>query len=386
MLRWIAVLGMIAFATPNASAGCCGAHEGPTSFRQEPARFIVFGTIGNPQKAGGLERTDFFIQTRLRDHPDMKGKTSLVLPYYFPIEKKNYPPQYVLFCDVVTKEKEVEPYIFFIVHRAATLEYIKKALALDASDPVRNLVFFFGHLDDPDPVVARDAFKELSQAKDTDIGAAGRKLNPAKIRQWLRDPKTPESRTALYAKLLAAAGTTKDGKLLLTKLEDRTRKSTSGLDSILVAYLMLAPKDGWAYTLAILDNPGEEVARRYAAVRALRYLAASRTGVVSKRQITKAYCLLFAQDDIVDLAIEDLRKWKRWDLADVVLRVIETNAYKLPIVRRSILRYAIQCKGSAGATAYVAARRKADKEAVDDAQELLDLEAEHAKFVAETPK
>ena len=51
MLRWIAVLGMIAFAVPNASAEHCGwlSHLRPPTFREEAklamARVILIGII-----------------------------------------------------------------------------------------------------------------------------------------------------------------------------------------------------------------------------------------------------------------------------------------------------------------------------------------------------
>jgi hypothetical protein len=57
-----------------------------------------------------------------------------------------------------------------------------------------------------------------------------------------------------------------------------------------------------------------------------------------------------------------------------VLAVRRTAAYKLPIVRRAILRYCLSCPGNARAAAYVAEQRKEDAEAVKEAEELLKLE------------
>ena len=290
----------------------------------------------------------------------------------------------MLFCDV--SKGEVVPYYGVPIERAASVEYVKKAIALDSSDPVKNLLFFFRYLDDSDWAVAHDAFAEVSSVDDPHIGAAGRKLDAGKIRRWLEDPKTPQVRAGLYAKLLAAAGKPKDAGILLSILEDRNRESGTRLDMILVAYTMLAPKDGWAYTLAILGNPGEDFERRYAAFSALRYHTESRSGVVTNRQITAVYLLLLGQADLADPAIEDLRRSERWDLADKVLAVEKTKVYDQPIVKRSMLRFALQCKDNAAAKAFVAARRKADPEDVADAQKLLDWETPPAPATADAKK
>lgn len=388
-MRWCLSLGMIAFAVPSTSEGCCSACISTVqslTFRQEAkqatARAIVCGTIANPRKVGDAAFTDFTIESAIRADPAMKGKTSLVLERYLPVENKNAPPRLVLFCDIY--EQGVDPYRGFVVQRAASVEYVKKAIALDSSDPVRNLVFFFQYIDDPDPEVARDAYKELSLTADFDIGAAGRKLDAVKIRKRLQDPKTPISHLAIYAKLLAAAGMTKDAPLLAAILQRADPKEAHvQVSEILVAYVMLAPKVGWDYTTAILADPAKDFSRRYAASKAVRYLQQSRTGVVSNRQIISAYRLLLSQEDIADVAIEDLRAWERWELADEILELAKTEAHKIPIVRRAMLRYALRCKGNAAADAYVVAKRKVDPEAVTDAQELLDLLAAHEKQSAE---
>jgi hypothetical protein len=64
--------------------------------------------------------------------------------------------------------------------------------------------------------------------------------------------------------------------------------------------------------------------------------------------------------------------------------VRQTAAYKLPIVRRAILRFCLQCPGKK-ASAYVAARTKEDAEAVSEARELLDLEQSTNPDPSKTP-
>jgi hypothetical protein len=74
------------------------------------------------------------------------------------------------------------------------------------------------------------------------------------------------------------------------------------------------------------------------------------------------------------LAIEDLRKWQVWSVADQVLSLASKETHDIPIIKRSILRYALSCPGPKAA-AFVAERRKQDPESVTNAEELLKLEA-----------
>lgn len=97
--------------------------------------------------------------------------------------------------------------------------------------------------------------------------------------------------------------------------------------------------------------------------------------MIPKKSLIEAIVLLLDQEDISDLAIEDMRKWKVWDQADKVLGLQEKDAYKkIPIVRRAVLRYALSCKGSTAADDFVKKQRLADAQGVMDAEELLKLE------------
>src|SRR5262249_3403960 len=124
------VLGLLVWAS---AAGACSICDGklttsPT-FRQEAAvpiaRVILHGTMANPRTSGGLNgQTDFHIKTVLRSDPAVKGKAMLVLPRYLPINEKEKPPHYLLFCDV--EKEKVDAYRGVPIHGPATVEYVKK--------------------------------------------------------------------------------------------------------------------------------------------------------------------------------------------------------------------------------------------------------------------
>jgi hypothetical protein len=76
------------------------------------------------------------------------------------------------------------------------------------------------------------------------------------------------------------------------------------------------------------------------------------------------------------LAVEDLRKWGRWEVSDKVLGLYGLESHNVPIIRRSILRYALSCPpGKAKVDAFLAERRKDSAKLVEEVQEILNLEA-----------
>ena len=87
---------------------------------------------------------------------------------------------------------------------------------------------------------------------------------------------------------------------------------------------------------------------------------------------------LLDQSDIADLAIEDLRKWNRWDYCDQILALAGKKSHDVPIIRRAVLRYALSCPEKKAA-AYVDQCRKRDLEMVKDTEELLKLETGNLK-------
>ena len=76
---------------------------------------------------------------------------------------------------------------------------------------------------------------------------------------------------------------------------------------------------------------------------------------------------------MADFAVEDLRKWQRWEYCDQILDLFNKKGYNTPIVRKSILRYALQCPMPAAAK-FVMSQRARDAEWVEETKELLDME------------
>jgi hypothetical protein len=341
------------------------------------ASMVLFGTLtnANPGKKGELfdGTTDLIIEQVVKAHPKYADAKQITLKRYLPPEPGGGKYKFLVFCDVF--KDNVDPYRGVAVKADSDMpKYLSGVQKLKDKPQPERLRFFFDYLENPDIEISNDALKEFANADYKDYRDMAKSLPPDRIAGWLKDPKTAPFRYGLYASLLGHCGKDEHAALLKSMLEDPEKRVSSGIDGILAAYTMLKPKEGWAYIQSFLKDGKKEFLVRYAALRAVRFFWEYRNDLVSKDECAEGVALLLNQSDIADLGIEDLRKWQRWDMAERVLALRKTDAFEVPIVRRSILRYALAAKDSPAAQQYVAEQRAKDAQAVADAEELLKLE------------
>src|SRR6185312_16000248 len=126
--------------------------------------------------------------------------------------------------------------------------------------------------------IAADAFSEFARASDAEILKAAGQLDAAKVRKLIADPDTPADRLGVFAFLLGVCGKPADAEFLAgfvkqTPLPERTSAAFGGL---LAGYVLLAPKDGWAFTAAVLADEKRGYAERLSAIGTVRFFQATR--------------------------------------------------------------------------------------------------------------
>src|SRR5262249_54608476 len=131
----------------------------------------------------------------------------------------------------------------------------------------------------------------------------------------------------------------------------------------------------WTYLTGLLKDKSKDFMLRYAALRTVRFFWEYRPDVVEKKAMVEGVLALLGQSDIADLAIEDLRKWGRWEVTGQVLDLFNQKSHDIPIIKRSIMRFALSCPAQQARSAeFVAKMRKEKPDWVQDIEELLKLE------------
>lgn len=355
------------------------------------AHLIVFGTLSNAKRDPNefnKGTTDLDIEVVVKDHEYLKGKNKVTLPRYVPPDPKNK-SKHLIFCEIY--KGELDPYRGEAVAPDSQIaDYLKGAIAVkDKEVPVR-LAYFFKHFDSPDWSVSGDAFQEFSNAEYKDVRQAAVKFDPESVLKLLKDPNTSIARLGLLGLIFGhCAKGEAHAKALRSMVEDPKVKQATGLDGLLAGYVLLDPKGGLAYLNQLIHEPKEDFLVRYAALRALRFFWEYREDVLKKPEIIAAIRPLLDQPDIVDLAVEDLRKWEQWDLSPKVIGLFDKPSHDASIIQRSIIKYALSAPPTNKDAAAFLAHMRADQkqaERVRDLEQLLELEKPRSPAGAEPKK
>ena len=335
------------------------------------ADMVLFGTLANANVKD--DTTDLVLDSVVKTNALVEGKKVVTLPKYIEPDKLTQ-YKFLVFCYIF--KGKIDPYRGMAMKPDSDIvTYLKGVQELKDKKPVERLPFYFKYLDNADPEISMDAFKEFANADYKDYREMAKKLPADKLAGWLRDRNTPGFRIGLYGSLLGHCGNDKDAALLRSLVDDPERKLSSGVDGVLAGYVMIKPKEGWEYTKNLMKDPSKEFLMRYAGLRAARFLHDFRPDLVDKKELADGVAQLLNQKDIADLAVEDLRKWGCSDMTKRVLGLRETEAYtSLPIVRRAVLRFALSFPDVADDAAYVAEQRKSNAQGVSEAEEILKLE------------
>jgi len=372
--------GFAILSAPTAAKACpfCPSAGQTLLGETNQAHLIVFGSLSNAQRDPsefGKGTTDMDIEVVVKDHDYLKGKKKITLPRYVPESKDK--SKYLVFCEIY--KGELDPYRGEAVPTDSKIaEYLKGAIELKDKDMPTRLKYFFKHFDSPDWSIAGDAFQEFSNAEYKDVHAAAAKMNPDQVLKMLKDPNTSIARYGLLGLILGHCGKQEPhGKALKQFIDDPKVKQATGLDGLLAGYILLDPKDGLAYVAGLIKDTKEDFLVRYAALRSMRFFWEYREDVLKKSAIVDTIKPLLEQPDIVDLAVEDLRKWQQWELAPKVVELFDRPSHDVSIIQRSIIKYALCAPAENKECAAFLTRMRADEkqaERVRDLEQLLELE------------
>jgi len=385
LLRWTAPALAAALLTfpplSPAAAACpfCNSAGQTLSGEVASADFILFGKLSNPQRdandPGSLNKgtTDLTVELVIKPHDMIKGKKVVTIPRFVPPDGKDQ--KYLIFFNVINGQ--LDPYRGEAVPAESKLpDYLKGAIEVKDKDVTTRMKYFFEYLESPDLTISTDAFSEFGNAEYKDVRPLAEKLDPALILRWLKDPNTRASRFGLYGLLIGHCGKPDDAKAIRELLDDPSRSYSSGLDGVMAGYILLDPKAGWEYLTGVIKDAKQEFPVRYAALKTVRFFWEYRPDVVAGNKVLDAMLALAEQPDLADLPIEDLRKWKRWELTPKVLAYAQKESHSsIPIVARSLLKFALSASKedpkNAQAADYVKVQREKNPRKVELLEDLL---------------
>jgi hypothetical protein len=358
---------------PAVASTCpfCTEQRGPTFVEDfSKAEIVVVGTFVSANKGRISESsTEFAIDDIIKDAPEhpIKGKKTLTLPRYLSPSKEKF----MIFCDVY--KGELDPYRAIPLASETTMvKYLQGAMTVEARPAGEKLRYYFDFLNSPETEIGLDAYRQYAKADYKDYAEMAKKLPADTLASWMRDPKTPSFRLGLYASLLGHCGKAEHAAQLRKLIDDPETRRGGSIDGMMAGLVMIDPSN-WDYVAKLMLDPKQEFQLRYSAFRTARFFWDVRTDLVPKSALDKSVSELTLDRDMSDFAIDELRRWQRWEHTKDILGLFDKKTHNLSVIKRAILRFALQSPDDAAKT-FVAQQRSRDAVWVNDTEELLKAE------------
>ncbi len=313
------------------------------------------------------------IDAVVKSHALVKDKKAFTIPRFVPPDPK--PFKYMVFFNVINGD--VDPYRGVVVNTDSKLpEYVKGAIDVKAKDAPTRLRYFFDYLESNEIEISADAYNEFAVADYKEVSELAPKLPAETLMKWLKDPNTRASRYGLYGLLIGHSGKPEYAAELRKLMDAPENKFSSGLDGMLMGYVLLDKKAGYEYLLKLVSDPEKEFLVKHAGLKALRFFWEYRKDVLTRQQVLDGMAALCYHADLADMPIDDLRKWGAWEMTPTVLKYADLKSHnELPINNRSILKFALAASWAdaknTAAAAHVEKIRKENPERVKLVEELL---------------
>jgi len=358
---------------PTTGFYCPGSN--PASLRQEAkdknCKFVVVGRLENAINDPDSPSTDLVIDRILKNDPYLNGTKAIRIPKNIPKEDGKLPPCYLLFGDF--DRGKIHPYRGKPVS-AAFLRYFNGVLDVDDKDTSKLLNYIIDQWDEKDKCIIDEILIELAHIDWNSLQRTASSIPSEKLRKRLSDQDAAiDTRLVTAAVLLGYQGQKNDLPLFRSQIA-RSSKNTDAIKAILFGAILVSPQEGWVDLKKMIGNTELPFYSQFACLRVLELIHQQRIAQIPEGDWLEAVARIVNDKDMSDLAIETLRKIKCWKLTDQVVALERRSEFVSPMIRRSMLRYCMQCPDASGKV-YVEEMRKAKPDVVEDVEESLKYEA-----------
>ena len=252
-------------------------------------------------------------------------------------------------------------------------EYLTKIQELPPTGPDR-LAFFQQYFEDPESVLAFDAYDEFAVAPYDDLIALKPRMEHDKLVQWVRDPQTSVNRRRLYLAMLGICGDEDDATMMEEFIRSGDRKKQAGLDALIASYLRLKGDAGLPLIEQMfLSNKDAEYVDTLSAVSALRFHGTD-SDTIPRERIVKSIRLLLDRPKMADMIIPDLARWEDWSVMERLVELFkQAQDNDSSWLRVPVITYLRACPRPEAKT-YIEELRKIDPDAVARADFFLNFE------------
>jgi len=228
---------------------------------------------------------------------------------------------------------------------------------------IERLIFFQEYFEDPEDLLARDAYDEFAKAPYRELQQLKDRMHHDKLLNWIRDENVTTTHRRLYLTMLGACGTKDDVPLLEELITAEDRDARSALDALIACYLTLKGADGLPLIEdRFLKNADAEYTDTYSAIMAIRFHGQEETGIPRARLVAALRNML-DRPELADLVIPDLARWEDWSVMDRLVRLFKDADEASSWVRVPVINFLRACPDPK-AKEYIEELAKIDPDAV----------------------
>jgi len=268
----------------------------------------------------------------------------------------------------------------------ASFQYMAQAPSPE-SPAAKRLEYFVKFLEFPDPLVANDAYGEFANAPYEDITKLGKQLPREKLRGWVMNPETPQTRLGLYGLLIGLCGNEEDAQVVQKKIQESTDDFRLGIDGLMSGYLLLTgPKGLDVIDESKLKNRDIPFSETYAAMQALRFMWRYGDSRIEKERLRQSMRILLERPELADLVIADLARWQDWSVQDRLMDLYGQGEFNIPSIKRAVVRYMLVSSKDVPAEATAGEDAKLPTHVVKGREYLAQLRKDDEKTVTEAER
>jgi hypothetical protein len=334
----------------------------PRPFHEETrhAGLVLYGTALPPVKSlPGDYDCPFLVREVL------KGQVALgearVIELHYAIRVPSRADKVIVFCNDV--KGKITPSRCLEVTSPDVLDYVKGLVALPDGSSARGAAHFVRYLGHASATLADDAYRGLCGIDYKHLRESAKAAPAGVLARLITDPNGWYGRNDLYALLLGHCGGPEHVKSLRKLAADDAGLGRS-VKGALEGCTLLRPAAGMAALKQILHDPTRTLTTRYSALYALDFFMTERPDVVPQADLVAALGPALGQLDLADVAVDYVRKWRRWELAKRIL-LLWGKTDEAPSLRRTIIQFALASPHPDAAAFVQRIRREAPDELTD---------------------
>lgn len=222
------------------------------------------------------------------------------------------------------------------------IEYVNQLENLPPGGSKR-LEFFQQYFEDPEPVLAFDAYDEFARASYADVTDLRDRMQREQILAWIQNPEIAVNRRRLYFTLLGVCGGPEDAEMLEGLIRSGDRQKQAGLDALVGCYLVLKGEAGLPLIEEqLLGNRDVDYVDTLSAVSAIRFMGSESTQIPRAR-LSQSLRTLLARPELADMIIPDLARWQDWSVLDRMVELFREAKGETVWLRVAIFQYLREC-------------------------------------------